>query len=262
MTTCRRCFRILSTGFKPPVNEMTEFSVSASLSEILDGEFRLDATYYTSAVYQARKALEKYTDNSGTVATVADFSTGTFNPPPIKRIYTDNAALGTPYMLPQEMFDFYWSAKKYVLAEKMSNIEDWYLKSGWVVLTQSGSVGKPYFATEADESVVLSQNAIRIPPKDQGTAGYLYAYLSTWIGQTLLKKDEFGITVKHIRPHHVDGVPVPDFPTEIKKKISVKVLEAFRLRSKAIELLDQAKAMIYEELGAPPEPPAGDPEEL
>lgn len=167
----------------------------------------------------------------------------------------EEGAAHTPYMLPQEMFDFYWHPKKFVLADKMPDIKNWFLKQGWVVLTQSGSVGKPYFATDADEKVVLSQNAIRIPPKEIKQGGFLYAYLATWIGQTLLKKDEFGITVKHIRPHHVDSIPVPVIPTKTRDEISAKVEKAFKLRAEAISLLDEAKGLIYEALEAPHKPP-------
>lgn len=131
---------------------MKQFSVSASLSDMLDGELRLDATFYTSSAYLARKIVDDY----GSVSSIAAFSKGTFNPPPIKRVYTDNAEIGTPYMLPKEMFDFYWAPKKYIISEKMPKIEDWFLKKGWVVLTQSGSVGKPYFAASSDEKLVLS----------------------------------------------------------------------------------------------------------
>ena len=236
---------------------LKQLSVSATLHDILRDDVRIDATYYTSSSFLARK----YVDGYRSKGTIEEFSSGTFNPPPIKRIYTDDASVGTKYMLPQEMFDFYWAAKKYVLADKMPNIGNWFLKSGWVVLTQSGSVGKPYFATKSDESVVLSQNAIRIPPKNKAVGGYIYAFLSTWIGQTLLKKDEFGITVKHIRPKHVDNIPIPKLPTKKQLDISSKVERAFQLRAEAIELLNQAKAIIYDELAAPHTPPQGEDDE-
>lgn len=230
---------------------MKNISVTTTLDNLIDGDSRLDATYYASDVFQAKQFLEDYELKGNQISKIGDFSKGTFNPPPIKRIYTDNLLKGTPYMLPQEMFDFYWSPKKHVLANKMDRIEDWYLKENWVVLTQSGSVGKPYFATKADEKNVLSQNAIRIPPKNQENGGYIYAYLSTWIGQTLLKKDEFGITVKHIRPNQVDQIPIPQIDEGMQKEISKKIKKAFELRKKAIDLINESKAMIYDELGAP-----------
>lgn len=241
---------------------MSKISVSATLSEMMDGDLRLDATYYTSSVYQAKKIIEDYADNGNDVKLLGELSNGTYNPPPIKRVYTDNSELGTAYMLPQEMFDFYWKPKKFVLADRMPKIADWFLKRNWIVVTQSGSVGKPYFATASDEDVVLSQNAIRIPPKAPEKAGFLYAFLSTWIGQTLLKKTEFGITVKHIRKQHVDSVPVPMIPDRIQLSISEKVAEAFELRARSIKLLAEAEAMIYNELGCDPAPPSDDDDEV
>jgi len=230
---------------------MKSISVTTTLDNIIAGDSRLDATYYASDVFQAKQILEDYEINGNEVVTIGHLSKGTYNPPPIKRIYTDDVTKGTPYMLPQEMFDFYWAPKKHVLAHKMNKIEDWFLKEGWVVLTQSGSVGKPYFATKEDEKIVLSQNAIRIPPVDPENGGFIYAYLSTWIGQTLLKKDEFGITVKHIRPHQVDEIPIPNIDEGMRKAINRKIKKAFELRKQAIELINESKAMIYNELGAP-----------
>ncbi|MGV3766638.1 MAG: restriction endonuclease subunit S [Chitinophagaceae bacterium] len=230
---------------------MNEISVTTTLEHILESGCRLDATYYASDVFQAQNILDSFKENGGTVKKISDFSNGTYNPPPIKRIFTDDTSKGTPYMLPQEMFDFYWEPRKFVLANKMPKIEDWFLKEDWVVLTQSGTVGKPYFATKKDEEIVLSQNAIRIPPKKNYQGGYIYAYLSTWIGQTLLKKDKFGITVKHIRPHQVDSIPIPEIEEKKQKEISLKVKKAFELRKQAIKLLHEAKMEIYKELNAP-----------
>lgn len=229
---------------------MSTISTSVDGLTLLEGDFRLDATYYESSVFQAKLALQKAEAAGIKISTISAFSSGTFNPPPIKRAYTDNKKIGTPYMLPQEMFDFYWAPKKFVVADKMPDIDSWYMKEGWVVLTQSGSVGKPYFVSKNDEDVVLSQNAIRIPCQDGVIGGYVYAFLSTWIGQTLLKKDEFGITVKHIRPNQVDEISIPELSEEKMREIGKKVKKAFELRQKAIELLNSAKSEIYEALGA------------
>lgn len=231
--------------------DMKNISVTTTLENLLDGDSRLDAPFYASDVFQAKQILSDYEAKGNDVYTIEDLSDKTFNPPPIKRVFTDNTAIGTPYMLPQEMYSFYWEPRKFVLADKMNKIEDWFLKEDWVILSQSGTVGKPYFATKEDEKNVLSQNAIRIPPKDSFRGGYIYAYLSTWVGQTLLKKDKFGITVKHIRPHHVDAVPIPMLSDAKQKKISDKIKRAFELRKEAIALITEAKKAIYKELNCP-----------
>ncbi|HEY0089145.1 MAG TPA: hypothetical protein VGB37_09885, partial [Candidatus Lokiarchaeia archaeon] len=137
-------------------------------------------------------------------------------------------------------------------AHKMSNIDDWFVKEGWIVLTQSGDAGKPYYVTKSLKDIILSQNAIRIVPSESMKyPGYLYAFLYTWIGQALLKKDVFGITVKHIRPHHVAQVPIPVISTTKMKNVHEKVKQAFELRDKANKLIREAEKIIYEELNAP-----------
>jgi hypothetical protein len=66
-----------------------------------------------------------------------------------------------------------------------------------------------------------------------------------------LKKDEFGITVKHIRPHHVESIPIPNIDRKKQHEISEKIRKAFVLRAQAIELINEAKAEIYRELNVP-----------
>lgn len=240
---------------------MNMMSISIPADMIFQGDIRLDATYYESSVFKAKAALRKYEKAGGKLVRLADFSKGTFNPPPIKRAFTDDREKGTPYMLPQEMYDFYWKARKFVLVDKMDRIEDWYLKNGWVVLSQSGTVGKPYFVTELDENVVLSQNAIRLTCQSPFDGGFIYAYLATWVGQTLLKKDEFGITVKHIRPHQVDEVPIPEANPEIRRRIGNKIQKAYKLRAEAIGLINEAKKEICELLGVDDQLPDEDDED-
>ncbi|MDG3548489.1 N-6 DNA methylase [Methanobacterium formicicum] len=218
---------------------------------LLEGENRLDATFYNADAFKARKILK---ESDFELKTIDNFTSNVFNPPQIKRIFTEDLNIGTGYMQPSEMFNFVWSPKKYVIADKMADIDDWYIKEGWVVVTQSGSAGKPFFVTKGLEDIVLSQNAIRIVPDENDNSGYLYAYLSTWIGQTLLKKDEFGVTVKHIQPHHVASVIVPEIDKDKQKIIHKKIKKAFELREQANRLIKDAKNIIYDELDLEKEP--------
>ena len=64
----------------------------------------------------------------------------------------------------------------------------------------------------------MTHDLIRIVLSDDAFSGYLYAYPSTWIGKTLLTKDQYGMTVAHIEPPHVKSIPVPKLPSDIQKK--------------------------------------------
>lgn len=101
------------------------------------------------------------------------------------------------------------------------------------------------------EKFVISQNAIRIVPKEGTYPGFLYAYLSTWFGQSLITKTQFGVTVEHIRPHHVSQIPVPLIPNEVQKQIHLNIVKVFELRDKARELLEQAEQAFLRELKLP-----------
>lgn len=241
----------ITEGFKEWLNDnnviINKFSFMNIPSEyLLTGENRLDATYYNKEGFIVRKILK---DSGVSLKPISDYTSNVFNPPPIKRVYTDDLNIGTKYMLPSEMFDFIWNPKKYVIADKMPDIDDWFIKDGWIIVTQSGDAGKPFYVTDSLKNVVLSQNAIRIVPKNGEYSGFLYAYLSTYLGQTLLKKDKFGVTVKHIRPHHVSSVIVPDIDKEKQKEIHKKIKEAFKLREKANKLIKESQETIYAELG-------------
>jgi type I restriction enzyme S subunit len=81
--------------------------------------------------------------------------------------------------------------------------------------------------------------------------GYLYAYLSSWIGQALISKDQYGSAIKHLEPHHLAGVPVPLLPEEIQAEIHAKIMRAYALRDEANALLDEADELLHEKLCLP-----------
>ena len=211
------------------------------------GELRLDASFYAE---ENQKALRLLRESGYEITDINALSKRVFNPPPIKRQYSGRE--GTPYLMPTELFLLRLKPTKFVFANKMKNIKDWFVEEGWVILTQSGNVGIPLYVTKSLEKFVISQNAIRIVPKEGVYSGFIYAYLSTWLGQALVTKDQFGVTVEHIRPHHVSKLPILLLPKEIQKQIHQNIVKVFQLREKARKLLKQAEVMLLQELNLPP----------
>ena len=52
---------------------MKSISVSTVLDNIIDGDSRLDATYYASAVFQARQIIDNYESRGHKINTIGDF---------------------------------------------------------------------------------------------------------------------------------------------------------------------------------------------
>jgi type I restriction enzyme S subunit len=209
-----------------PINlKHTTVSSSWILEE---GEKRLDAEHFTQEGFMFKKILE---DSGYDLWLLGKLRI--FNPPPLKRHFIGKTDASVPYLMPSELFDYRVAPEKYVAPKKIKNVEDWYVKEGWIILSQSGNAGRPLFVTKEFENIVISQNAIRIVPDENTKSGFLYAYLSTKIGQSLLSREEFGVTVKHLRPHHVANVPVPAIDPQIIERIDQQIIKAAHLREEA-----------------------------
>jgi type I restriction enzyme S subunit len=151
--------------------------------------------------------------------------------------------------MPSELFDFPLFPTKYVYANKIKKVERWFLKEGWLLLTCSGKVGMPLIVTKLYEGFIVSHDVARVIPEIDTQTGFLYAYLSNWIGKAQLTKDQYGVAVDHIEPHHVKSVKVPLLPKEIQKIIHNNILKVFNLRDKARDLLTRSQLELLKELG-------------
>lgn len=223
---------------KKEVNEVTIKSYWLSV-----GELRLDASYHSKGVSRAIELLEEC---GYKLVDIEQLSDEVFTLPRIKRFYGD--AQATPYLMPSELFYFPLSPTKHVFADKIENVERWFLKEGWLIITCSGRLGKSLIVTRTYEGYIVSHDLVRVVPKEETLVGYLHAYLSTWMGKALLTKDQYGVAVDHIEPHHVKSVKIPSLPKEIQKIIHSNIMKAFNLREKARNLLVESKDALSKEL--------------
>lgn len=212
---------------------------------ILNEEKRLDASFYAKDVIASRVLTDELKGQGIEIKTIKDLSDDIFWPGRFKRRYVTSKD-GAPFLLPSEVIMFLPKAKKFITGypEEVST------KKNWLLITRSGSIGRCLIVTKLLENAVLSDDLIRIVPKDKNNVGYLHAYLSSWIGQAFLTKDRYGATVKHIEPHHVAAIPIPVIP-KLEKEINQRILAAHRLREEGQEYLLKAEQILYSELGLP-----------
>ena len=233
---------------KKPELEKEVQEVSVKSFWLLLGELRLDASYYAQEVSRATRLLE---ESGYRIMPLHDsFSKDVFYLPREKRFFADSN-VGEPYLMPSELFFFPFSPSKFVYARKLRKAEEWYVKEGWLLLTRSGKLGKLTLATRSLKEFVVSDDVIRIISQKDSYSGFLYAYLSTWVGNALLTKDQYGVAVDHIEPHHVKTVKVPLFPEEIQRIIHNNIQKAFNLREKSRLLLDKSQEELLRELELP-----------
>lgn len=213
---------------------------------LYEGEKRLDANYYSKDVVAARVILGKLSQQVKTdnfLDLVEDIYM------PALKVTIPFSDDGDPYLTQSEVEFLLPRARKKVDTKRLKNPDRWRVKNGYLLVSQSGIIGRITIATKYLEQFIISPNPIRIIANDE-LRGYIYAFLSSWIGSALIKSPKYGVTVKHILPHHLYNIPIPRIP-ELEKETNQKILKAYKLREEAQELLLKAERLIYTELGLP-----------
>ena len=146
-----------------------------------------------------------------------------------------------------EMLDIYPRPVKFMVdGEK---VHDLHVKEGTVLLSRSGTIGNVTFVNKTLSKFLVSEHAIRLECTDN--SGYVYTFLKTKIGKKLVCSNIYGAVIQQIEPAHLTMVPVPDAPKEIKERIHNLIVESFKLRDESNELIDQATALLIDELKLP-----------
>ena len=217
-----------------------------SVREVLDKDYRLEASFYGIDGRQAREnlALCKWD-----IVQVGDvFIEDAFYLDRFKRIYVEEKD-GLPFILPSQIKETYPKAKKFISHATSIDIESTRVKKGQVLLTRSGTTGVVSYVTKTLENQCVSDDVIRITSKE--FPGYLYTYLGSKTGNLLIKTNNYGAVVKHIEPAHLKRIPIPNPPKSIKRHIHNLIENSFSLRDESNVLLDEALHLLKEALQLP-----------
>jgi type I restriction enzyme S subunit len=220
------------------------FQFTTIKSSIIDKnrERRLNASSYSLDSLKAIEKIEKLR-NRFSIDKIGNYTDNIFYPNRFKRLYSKNGSL---FLSSKDIFNFDLEGKRIKNLSK-----DYLVKENWILLTRSGSVGRVVLTNKFFNMIGISEHSIRIVPKKGTPIGYLYAYLSSKIGQTFITKNIFGGVVDEIEPDHIAEIPIPMLSKSDIKEVNQKILDAHKLREESQELFFKAKEMIYKELKLP-----------
>ena len=218
---------------------------SVSLSDVIFRGKRLEASVFDVEAIQALALI-----NNGKYKTVPLYGDqGIVNKAHygsrLKRNYvTPEHENSIGFIGSSEMLDIYPRPVKFMVdGEK---VHDLHVKEGTVLLSRSGTIGNVTFVNKTLSKFLVSEHAIRLECTDN--SGYVYTFLKTKIGKKLVCSNIYGAVIQQIEPAHLTMVPVPDAPKEIKERIHNLIVESFKLRDESNELIDQATALLIDEL--------------
>lgn len=222
---------------------------TVSLSEIIEKGKRLEASVFGINGRYAREVLEKCRWDKLSLVSDDGFTNMAYYPGRCKRIYSDSPKKAIGFLGSSEMLDCKPVPVKF-LSTSQNDADKFRLEEKTILLSRSGTVGNVVYVNSTLSNYLVSEHAIRIICKK--FPGYLYAYLRTNIGKTLVQSNIFGAVVDQIEPEHLDNVPIPNPPDIIKKQIDNLIVKSFELRDESNEFLNQAEQLLYEELELPP----------
>ncbi|MBQ7593122.1 MAG: restriction endonuclease subunit S [Synergistaceae bacterium] len=157
-----------------------------------------------------------------------------------------------PFYQPSSVTDVKPKIDGYLWAKQYSDIEELIIHKGQVLLTCSGSIGRAVYVSDGLDNKILSHDMLRIDCKNPEDAGYIYAYLKSSAGQKILQSMIYGAVIPHIEAEHLQSIPVPNAPAELRRKIHELVVKSYALRDESNVLLDEAESLLASELRLPP----------
>ena len=222
---------------------------TVSLVDILNANKRLEAAVFDIDGKNARKIIESSKWESvplyGEKGLSTAYTCGRF-----KRIWLETSEF--PIYQPSSITDIKPTPGGYLSQITNTDLDALRVHTGQILLTCSGTIGKVSIVSSTINNKIFSHDLIRIDVKNPADIGFIYAFLRSEVGSTILLTNNYGAVIQHIEPEHLINIPIPDPPSLIKSKINDLIMQSFTLRDESNELIDRAMVLLNNELKLPP----------
>jgi hypothetical protein len=221
------------------------------LAEDLEHEGRrLTGSFHLSEDEAALRALRP---RERTSVRLLDVTKGRqiFRGPIFKRKYVDDPSYGVPYVSANDLDRVFVEPAGFLSRSLGSLLDELRLREGMILVTCSGmSLGKALWARREMDGLVASHDLIRIeadvtniPP------GYLYMFLASRFGRAAIRRQTYGGSIKHIEPHHLQGLLVPRLRPSLEMEIHDLAMESSTKVSLHVDLMREATARLLAAAG-------------
>ncbi len=198
---------------------------------------RFDASFHLSEGIAVKRLIHK---SPYPLTTVGKGSKDIFYGNRAKRTYVSDKKYGIPFLSSSDILKADVESVKLASKKYTPCIEQLRLQEGWILVSRSGTIGNTAWTNKQHAQKLASEHVIRIIPNDILRGGYIYAYLSTKYGHSLLTQGAFGAVIQHIEPDHIASIPIPCLPDTFQTQIDGLIKESAHLREEAARALDAA----------------------
>ena len=158
------------------------------------------------------------------------------------KAYLEN---GIPFVRVSNLSPFEMTEEKYISEELYAKVKEHQPQQGDILFSKDATPGIAYHLREQPEQMIPSSGILRLKNRsDRVNNEYLTLVLNSILTQEQINRDVAGSVILHWRPDQVAGTVIPILPQEKQTEIQEKVLESFRLRQQAKDLLAHAKRAV------------------
>ena len=123
------------------------------------------------------------------------------------------------------------------------------IHKGYILISDSGTLGRVTYALSKHDGVVATNNLIRVVTQDVAMRGYLYKFLQSNLGQSLMLKNSYGTNQEHLEPDVIAEIPIPVPKNRADlEKIGLKVISSIETLELSMSEEDEADNVFCEML--------------
>ena len=197
-----------------PERTVEAYSVPFNLVESSE-TLRLDASFYNPRVAEAHAGLRA---TKMKLVPLRDLVQEIILPPRCRRVYVDSDH-GIPFLQGSHVVHYRPADLKFVSRAEQPHLDKLIIRSGWLLITRSGTVGRCVVVPDVWDEWAASEHAIRIvPDNEKAPVGYLYSFLSSSFGQAQLTAQIYGGVVDELSEDQAGTVLVPVPTTREQRK--------------------------------------------
>lgn len=204
--------------FKNGVSVESEFRYTVAFSDLDKDSLSFNPVHYLPQHNAAfRKVITLGEREKFEVHRLGDIAR-VFNGPRFKRPYADVGVTIGPtirkYFTGTALTQLNCDNVKYLDSSKASpqvkkQLDALTIHKGYILVSDSGTLGRVTYALSQHDGHVATNNLIRIIVDDIPLRGYLYEFLQSELGQSLMLKNAYGTNQEHLEPDIIAEIPIP-----------------------------------------------------
>ena len=208
---------------------------------------RLDCGPYMSGALEAKIRLEQMVCEKQPLADLClGGRSGLVNAGRITRIWVDGPSFGVPFLTSTSILQSDLSDLRFISKRAVEANPQLIVRRGYTLITRAGTIGRMSYTRPDMDGMACTEDVLRVIPDDRRVQpGYLYAFLSSDFGVSLVTSGTYGAIIQHIEPEHIAGLPVPRLGGKTEQSAHGLVELAASNQSQAVELLKLAEELVH-----------------